>query len=380
MSIDNREHIYHLLLQKRDGTISGPDDSYVTGMIGGHEDISLMWDALKDTLAIPGEADFWQHVDTDNAWKQVNGQIAVRRTGLWWTKNWMIAAAIAAGAIVVISFIWEQKITFHKAAVLPALATDNGLRLQLADGKTIDLPYNQDHQQISAGSIHLNAGPRHLAYTANGGTGQGLNTLTVPPKMDYKLTLEDGTQVWLNATSSLRFPFNFNGDKREVYLEGEAYFNVAKKEAQPFIVHTTLSDIEVLGTTFNVSAYTGSSASMALVSGAIAASKGNERVVLRPGQQAAITPKGYHVSEFDEDEVLAWMNGQYLFHNTSLKDIAAVIERWYGVKVAFDNPEIATRKFTGGLRKQSELSSFLETLKLISDIEYYYEGNILHLK
>jgi transmembrane sensor len=383
MMPDNHEHIYHLLLKKRDGTISEKDDQYVTGLIKVHEDIELMWSALKDSIAIPGEALFWEQVDPHHAWKNVSARIYVRRTGMWWTRKLMLAALITAVVFTGVSFVWKYtQRPVPQATVAPAVApiAQTGLQLQLSDGKTISLPYNQAGQQINTAGVQLNASAKRLVYTASAGAGAGLNTLAVPPKMDYKLTLADGTEVWLNATSKLRFPFNFSGAKREVYLEGEGYFKVARNEAQPFIVHTPQTDIQVLGTAFNVNAYAGSEVTASLVSGAIAATNGTERVVLKPGEQVAITKKGYEVSNFDQDVELAWMNGEYLFHNTTLQDISAVIERWYGVKVVFDTPGLAARRFTGGLKKQSTLSSFLETMKITGDINFYYDKDVLHLK
>jgi ferric-dicitrate binding protein FerR (iron transport regulator) len=200
--------------------------------------------------------------------------------------------------------------------------------------------------------------------------------------MDYKLMLADGTEVWLNATSKLRFPFNFTGDKREVYLEGEAFFNVAKNAAQPFIVHTEKTDIQVLGTTFNVSAYKNGINSTSLVSGAVATKTGTSTVTLKPGQEAILDNNDkVNIRKFDEDEVLAWMRGIYIFHNTSLKEIGSVIDRWYGVKVVFDSPAIADKRFTGGLEKIHKLDYFLETLKIVGNIEHEYDKNgVLHLK
>jgi ferric-dicitrate binding protein FerR (iron transport regulator) len=190
----------------------------------------------------------------------------------------------------------------------------------------------------------------------------GYNTLTVPPKMDYKLRLSDGTEVWLNATSRLRFPFSFTGDKREVYLEGEAYFQVSKNDTKPFVVHTEQTDIHVLGTSFNVNAYSDGLTRTSLVSGAVIATAAGKEVRLKPGEEAVYSSEnGYKVVSFDDSEVLAWMKGVYVFHNTSLSEIASVIERWYGVQVVFDNKELAGKKFTGGLEKLQRLDYFLAT-------------------
>ncbi|RFM32862.1 FecR family protein [Chitinophaga silvisoli] len=385
MMIENHEHIYQLLLEKRNGTISEADDAWVVSLIDTHEEIALMWQALRHSYITPGEDAFWQQIDENAAWNNVKSQLTIRSRRVKMNRTLMMAAAIIVLAALAISVIWRSGI-WEKDAPLP-LATTNtgnrapGLQLQLANGTTVALPYNQPSQQIAAGDVQLSAGAKQLQYSANAKMGEGFNTLTVPPKMDYKLALSDGTEVWLNATSRLRFPFAFNGDKREVYLEGEGYFNVAKKDGQPFIVHTAHTDITVLGTSFNVNAYNKDVTTTSLVTGKVLTKSGDKEVTLKPGQEVAFTAGNkVSVDNFDTDEVLAWMRGLYVFHNTSLEHIAAVIERWYGVKVVFDDPSLAGKKFTGGLEKAQTLDYFLETLQIIGDVDHYYDKDVLHLK
>lgn len=380
----NHEHIYQLLLQKRNGTISGPDDEYITELINVHEDIELMWRTIKHSPSLPGEEKFWHEMNADTAWLQVEERLLPRRKLMWWTNRWLIAAVITGVVVTTVALFWRSESSNEKQPQVLAATQkeETGLRLKLSNGQTISLPYNQDRQQISAGDVQLSAGSKKLQYTAANKAEAGYNTLVVPPKMDYKLMLADGTEVWLNATTKLRFPFNFTGDKREVYLEGEAFFNVAKNVAQPFIVHTEKTDIQVLGTTFNVSAYKNSIISTSLVSGAVVSKAGTTQVTLKPGQEAVLKGNSkFDVQSFDSEEVLAWMRGIYIFHNTSLQDIGKVIERWYGVKVVFDNPETAGKKFTGGLEKMHKLDYFLETLHIVGNIEHTYDKDgVLHLK
>jgi len=386
MMIENHEHIYQLLLEKRNGTISEADDAWVAGLIDNHEEIALMWRALKQSYITPGEEALWHQIDENAAWNNVKSQLTVPGRKVHMNRTLLMAAAITVLVALAISAVWRSGI-WQKDTPLPIAAATHpvgtvaGLQLQLANGSTVALPYNQARQQITAGDVQLSAGAKQLQYAANGKMGEGFNTLTVPPKMDYKLALSDGTEVWLNATSKLRFPFAFNGDKREVYLEGEGYFNVAKKDGQPFIVHTAHTDITVLGTTFNVNAYNKDVTTTSLVTGKVLTKSGNEEVTLKPGQQVAYnTSNKYSVDNFDAEEVLAWMRGLYVFHNTSLEHIATVIERWYGVKVVFDDPSLAGKKFTGGLEKLQTLDYFLETLQIIGDVDHYYDKDVLHLK
>jgi transmembrane sensor len=209
---ENHEHIYQLLLKKRNGTINESDDQYVSALINGHEDIELMWRALKHSFSLPGEEKFWQQIDVTNAWSVVREELSVKNSGVYGIRKWLFAAAVLAVALTGISLIWKS--SHQKVEQAPVVATStpvavNGLRLQLAGGETIALPYNQEKQDIKTGDVQLSAGAKKLQYTGGTAMGNGFNTLTVPPKMDYKLVLSDGTEVWLNATSKLRFPFSF---------------------------------------------------------------------------------------------------------------------------------------------------------------------------
>jgi ferric-dicitrate binding protein FerR (iron transport regulator) len=381
---DNQEHIYQLLLKKRNGTINESDDQYVSALIHGQEDVELMWRALKHSFSLPGEERFLQQLDPALAWTAVEEELLVidhSRTSK--IKKWLVAVGVAAAVLTGTGLLWiSQHAGQKEAPVATTLPATKGLQLQLSNGQTIALPYNQIKQDIDAGDVQLSAGAKKLQYTGGEKMGEGFNTLVVPPKMDYKLVLSDGTEVWLNATSKLRFPFSFAGNKREVYLEGEGYFQVTKNAAKPFIVHTLQTDVEVLGTAFNINAYEHGNTRTSLVEGAVISKAGGKQVNLQPGQEAIFNSHaGYDVRSFESADVLAWMRGLYVFHNTSLTEIAGVIERWYGVHIEFDTPGLGNKKFTGGLHKQDQLQDFLETMQVIGDFKYHYdEKGVLHLK
>lgn len=379
---DKQEHIYQLLLRKREGTITESEDRYVMQQIHSEEDVELMWSALQQSPSLPGEERFIRDINAEYAWRQVEERLTQGRKVAHVSRGWLAVAAVLSLAILGISYFWKTGAWRKPAApvVQAAPVAPSSLSLQMADGQTIALPYNEAGQRITTDHVQLTAGKKQLVYTASARAGAGLNTLTVPPKMDYRVTLSDGTSVWLNATSRLRFPFNFENGKREVYLEGEGFFEVAKNTA-PFVVHTPHTSITVLGTSFNVNAYGSEATSTSLVSGKVLASAGADKIELRPGQEAVFSEnKGFNVREFDKDEVLAWMKGMYVFHNTSLDDIALVVERWFGVKVVLDDPSLAEKIFTGALDKQQTLEYFLETLQIIGQVDHYYEGKVVHLK
>ncbi|NGM65140.1 FecR family protein [Sphingobacterium sp. SGR-19] len=204
------------------------------------------------------------------------------------------------------------------------------------------------------------------------------NTLSTPTGGQYKIVLPDGTKVWLNAESHLRFPTVFAGNERHVELVGEAYFEVSQDKNKPFRVIAGKAKIEVLGTHFNVMAYKDEKSMVAtLLEGSIKISSTQGEKILSPGQQALVSPE-LSVKEVDTDLAVAWKNGFTLFENEDLRTIMRRIERWYDVKVVYQD-HLAERRFTGGIDRKAKLSSLLKVLEL-SDIQFELKNRILTVK
>jgi hypothetical protein len=205
------------------------------------------------------------------------------------------------------------------------------------------------------------------------------NTLTVPPQTDYHIELADGTEVHLNASSTLRFPFIFPGKTREVYLEGEAYFTVAHNPAQPFIVHTGTASVIALGTAFNVNSYDNKVMTTSLVQGSVITDVGDSLdVTLKPGYESIYRPgEPFKVKRFDETVTLGWRDGMYRFVNKPLEDIGPVMMRWFGLKIDFSIPALSHHLFSANLDKDKPLTTFLNEICSGPDIDYkVYDGTI----
>lgn len=212
------------------------------------------------------------------------------------------------------------------------------------------------------------------------------NTLTTPRGGQYIVTLPDGTTVWLNASTSLRFPTAFIGNERKVDIKGEAYFEVAKNEAMPFIVTAENSEIKVLGTHFNVSAYADDKVlKTTLLEGSVEfsvanqAGNGNEAatIKLQPGQQAQLDEANtLKVVEADTQEAIAWKNGFFIFNNEDIESIMQKISRWYDVKVVYDvnNPNM---QFTGNISRAENVSEVLRVLELTEIVHFKIEGKTI---
>ena len=204
------------------------------------------------------------------------------------------------------------------------------------------------------------------------------NTLSTPTGGQYNIVLADGTKVYLNAVSSIKYPTQFNGNQRVVELDGEAYFEVTKNKNKPFIVKSGDQDIEVLGTHFNVHAYTNESViKTTLLEGSVAVSYKNQKEVLKPGQQSNVSEKfnKIGIKQVDTEAAIAWKNGRFKFDNADLKTVMRQLERWYGIKAEYRG-DVSDVRFNGGTFMNKNLSEVLKVLEL-SNIKFKVEGKTI---
>ncbi|SFE98067.1 FecR family protein [Chitinophaga sp. CF118] len=271
------------------------------------------------------------------------------------------AAAVAIGIIVL--------------SIHPEKKQKTGITLQIAN----EDPINLTDGKLQAGGVTLNNNAGSLSYQAKAPSTK-LNKLSVPTGMTYQLVLADGSKIWLNAATTLEFPFTFNNNTREITINGEAYLEIAQDETKPFIVHIPGNNtIQVLGTTFNVNTY--NQPRIALVTGAVKVkTAAGKSLQLQPGYEAVAADNELQSRQFDADNLLAWRQGQYYFSKATLQEVSEVISRWYGTQVIIDKSPISNKTFTGNLNRNRPLEEFLIGIHQLMDVEYYYQDDILHLK
>lgn len=256
----------------------------------------------------------------------------------------------------------------------------NGAILRLADGSSIVLDSAHDGILSQQGNAVAMKDGAQLSYVKDGSgkTATGYNTIETPRGRQFQLTLEDGTKVWLNASSSIRFPIVFNGAERPVEITGEVYFEVARNKEKPFVVRSGDMQVQVLGTHFNVNAYKDESTiNTTLIEGSVRISKGKTAGMLKPGQQAQVSGAGsLRIKEHaDIEEVLSWKNGRIAFTNAGLESIMRQVSKWYDVDVEYAGP-VPNRTFTADISRNTNLSEFLRVLE-ISNIHFRIEGRKL---
>lgn len=189
------------------------------------------------------------------------------------------------------------------------------------------------------------------------------------------LQLSDGSRVWLNAASKLKFPVSFSGKKREVELIGEAYFEVQKDSLRPFVVRSGEVSLEVLGTSFSVASYHGEPFSAVLVEGSICVTASQKECILKPGEKILFENGRLSVCSVDVDLHIAWKDKCFGFENAVLEEVVQMLERWYGVDFLIMDEQVRGLRFTGKLPKYDNLDKVLEILQLTTNIRFVVQSN-----
>jgi len=264
-----------------------------------------------------------------------------------------------------------------KVKILPGKYTAT---LTLSNGTVLDLDQYKGGLINKTGNITINktadSSIVYSAQTSKASADLAYHTINVPKGGNYAITLQDGTQVWLNSASSLTYPVSFNGNTRSVELKGEAYFEVAHNKKMPFIVSARGSKITVLGTQFNVMAYENRPiVNTTLLEGSVRLSAGTQTVVLVPGQQgiADLESAQINIVKANINHALAWKNGYFMFQNDTIEDIMEQISRWYDVEVEYQG-DMHHKTFGGIYSKNKELGELLKGLELTGTIHFKIEG------
>ncbi|SHL62142.1 FecR family protein [Chitinophaga jiangningensis] len=207
-----------------------------------------------------------------------------------------------------------------------------------------------------------------------------VNTLSTAKGETYKIILPDRTQVWLNASSSLTYPVKFNGADRAVTLSGEGYFEVAGDPSHPFKVNAGTQQVTVLGTHFNINAYTNEQViRTTLLEGSVKVSAGNAVAIIQPGQQSTLQNGDIGVRTVDTDQATAWKDDQFVFDGENIQYIMRMIERWYDVDVVYEGA-VSREKFYGGISRYENVSEILKVLESTKSISFRIAGKTIYVK
>ena len=308
------------------------------------------------------------------AWKKTERRLPKRRT-LRRIAQWAAAAcvifAMGAGA-----FLWMQA-----EEELPATVSMNTKSYQavliLGDGERVTLNDSTRQFITEKAGTRISTEGNTVRYEAQEESETTeMHTLLIPRGGEFHMELADGTQVWLNSESKLTYPARFTGGTREVAMEGEVCFQVAKNEAQPFIVRTGGMAVTVLGTVFNVDAYPDNGRiATTLVEGKVEIQAGDEKQTLLPDQQAVLEKgKGIEVKKVYAEDYISWIGGVFHFTEASLEEIMQKLSRWYNFEFFFANADVKDAHFTLNIRRYENVSDILSKIEKTGRAHFNING------
>lgn len=297
--------------------------------------------------------------------------------------KWAAAAAILIACSLGLFFYFNKPEVPSLQNIVSNKIVPGGDRaiLTLSDGSVVDLSSGNPGKVAVQGNTTVSKqGAGLLAYVRSkvkAGHITGYNTLSTPRGGRHTLILEDGTRVWLNAASSIRFPTEFASGQRKVEIRGEAYFEVAKNKTKPFFVVSANQQVEVLGTHFNINSYEDeATVKTTLLEGIVKVSHGKQVAMLMPGQQSAINkndPAAIHVmNDADTEAVMAWQNGNFSFEDDDIKSVMRQLSRWYDVDIEYKQDHLEEH-FSGTFPRSMKLQDVLKVIAF-TGVKFKIEG------
>ena len=296
------------------------------------------------------------------------------------------AVVLMIGGLVLMFYSRERNVNFIStqpkvvAIIDEVLPGKNKATLTVDGAAAISLGEVKNGLLVQQGNITIaKQSDGHLVYSGSVNGESGVkpvyNSVVTPRGGQYQMILADGTKVWLNAASSLRFPTAFSGKSRMVHLEGEAYFEVARNAKMPFVITTKKMNVDVLGTHFNVSAYDDEEVvSTTLLEGSVRLTVDAKKATLKPGEQAVIgKSQKLLVNMVNVEDAIAWKNGYFVFDNENIQSIMRKVARWYDVSIVYKG-NIDQKEFGGTVSRFNSVSSVLKSLEMTGTVHFKKEG------
>ncbi|MBZ4189435.1 FecR family protein [Niabella beijingensis] len=376
---------------------SGLTEIEVAELWGFIDDPLYAWE-LKALLGQAFEHQTDDHPLTDSQRRNVLNRIFEKEDSRKFRKRWVYQwPRFAAGIAAVFAIVWVSVYLFktsdtgvpdksHPAVRVTDVAPGKvGATLTLSNGKTIRLGAVANGEIAEENGIRiLKTDDGQLVYEMGSNTAdtEHINTLSTTAGETYCIVLPDRSKIWMNAASGLTYKTGlFEKGVRKVRLEGEAYFEVAKDAAHPFIVETGGQQAEVLGTHFNINAYREEgNVKTTLLEGRVKVAGNGMEKIIKPGEQAELVAGRIKVRTVQTADVIAWKNGFFSFDNEDLEAVMMKIARWYKVRVQFDAPSLRQETFYGSVSRFENISTVLNALERTGVVTFQVEGNTVTVK
>lgn len=337
---------------------------------------------FREAKNIEQDLNFFADLDEGEAWRKVDAVRHNRKINYWpFLRIAAVFVMLFGAALFYLSHKQtneSSKTAYNKTLRKDILPAQSGALLLLADGSVVPL-------ENSVNTLD----PKIVVAETKGevATAQALttepsieyNTLVVPKGHFYKLSLEDGTQVWVNANSQLKFPVKFDKNERRVILDGEAYFEVSHDTKRPFYVESKGNEVKVLGTHFNINAYN-ADVRTTLSSGRVQVSHSGESLFLEPGEYANFVGGRLSKGKADLEHDLSWHNNQFYFKKETIVEIASTLSKWYDIQVKFKQDVALNKVYTGNFKRDVKLSEVLEMLTYVCNLKFELNGKELTIE
>ncbi|HJF70420.1 MAG TPA: DUF4974 domain-containing protein [Butyricimonas virosa] len=255
--------------------------------------------------------------------------------------------------------------------------------LTLANGQMIPLGKEATDSTIITDGTQISASGSGVTY-ASGVESESViyNKLEIPRGGEFCLTLSDGTRVWLNSETSIQYPVAFGAKERRVFVQGEAYFEVAKDAKKPFTVQFMSSSVTVLGTSFNIRAYPEEKRSQTtLAEGSVRIYSPGSSMLLKPGEQAEVNALSGEMAkqEVEVKNFTSWKDGRFVFEQQPLEDIMRTLERWYDIRVIFKDEGAKRISLSGNMKRYGDFSQVMKMLQMTGDVRFELHGNDVYI-
>lgn len=334
-----------------------------------------------------------QDVDYLDVKQQMWHQIVARVTPVAPLRKPIWSFNFAAAAVVLLSIAAVLFYVNHKYTETPQIVQNdinpgkNKAILTLADGRKISLTDALNGQLASDAGVTISKTAdgqliyQSVATTTSNKSITDYNTVEAPRGGQWQVVLPDGSKVFLNALSSLKYPISFSAKERKVELKGEAYFEISHNKKSPFKVVTKGQTVEVLGTHFNIMAYADEQvAKTTLLTGSVKVSAESEILILKPGEQSQVSPGNMKlIQNVDLEDVMAWKKGYFKF-SENLESVMAKVSRWYDVEVSYEGQPDAEFKYKGEISRNKNLSEILNMLEYTGNVHFKIEGRRVIVK
>jgi ferric-dicitrate binding protein FerR (iron transport regulator) len=360
------------------GGLSPEEKGKLEDWINESEEHRLLFYKIKKQLSINEIRNYLQ-TDVEDAWKKVRektfGAPPVRPRI---RPKWLKYAAVVLPVLLSITlwYAWKEKMENKQATVAclsPVLTLDNGEKYQLDPEEQTEIYVDEEVKAYQAGG--------GLIYDTTARQEENkYNRIEVPRGSEYWIVLPDGTRVWLNAATELKYPVAFHAKERRVYLKGEAYFEVAPDKNRPFYVETEEVKIRVLGTVFDVNTHYTRGVRTVLVEGAVALEWGDQKEIrMKPGELADFdrTTTEVTLKEVDVTSYISWKEGYFVFEDEPLEEIMHTLSLWYDKEFLFVGKRSRALHFSGHIKRYERIETILSAITDVTGVEFRMNGQII---